>query len=158
MLSEPLCKRPARFPNVFFFTVYPATPEPVDHSTLLQDCISISGVYQEVLDCVATFEIHLHPMFSADVLAAFTHALDIWDNYVRLVVTASFIGCTDCPLISVFLSLLFDVSSGSGPFWVLESFKGFTEVVFFLFQQMFVEQTVLDLCFKVLITLYLADR
>ena len=98
-------------PNVFFFTVYPVTLESVDHSILLQDCISIFGVYQEVLDCTATFEIHLHPMFSADVLAAFTHALYKWDNYVGLVVTASFVGCTDCPLISVLLSLLFDVSS-----------------------------------------------
>ena len=41
-------KSPTRFPNVFLFTVYHATPEPVDHSTLLQDCISIFGVYQEV--------------------------------------------------------------------------------------------------------------
>ena len=45
------------------------------------------------------------PHVFADVLAAFTHALDIWDNYGGLVVTASFVACIDCPLISVFLSL-----------------------------------------------------
>ena len=28
-------------------------------------------------------------MFSADVLAALPHALNVWDNYVWLVVTAS---------------------------------------------------------------------
>ena len=52
-------------PNIFFITVYPATPEPVDHSTLWQDDISIFGVYQEVLDGVSSFEKHFYPMFSA---------------------------------------------------------------------------------------------
>ena len=56
MFSEPLCKGSAKFPNIFFITVHPATPEPVDHSTLLQDGVSIFGVYQEVLDGVASFK------------------------------------------------------------------------------------------------------
>ena len=43
-------------PNIFFITVHPATPEPVDHSTLLLDGISIFGVYQEVLDGVTSPE------------------------------------------------------------------------------------------------------
>ena len=110
MFSGPLCKRSAKFPNIFFITVHPATPKPVDHSTLLQDGISIFGVYQEVLDGVASFEKYFYPMFSADVFAALTHALDVWDNYVGLAITASFVGVIDCPLISV--CLLFDVGSG----------------------------------------------
>ena len=105
VLSEPLGKSSARFTNIFFITVHLATPEPVDHSTPLQDGISIFGVYQEVLDGVSP------PMFSADVFAALTHALDIWDNYIGLVVIASFVGVINCPLISVSHLLLFDISS-----------------------------------------------
>ena len=55
VLFEPLCKSPARLPCVFFFTVYPSTSEPVDHCTLLQDGISVFGVYQEVFDCISSF-------------------------------------------------------------------------------------------------------
>ena len=112
MLSEPLCKSPARFPYVFFFTVYPATPEPVDHSTLLQDGVSVFGVYQEVLYGITSFEIHVNPMFSKNIFAALPHALNVWDNYVWLVVIASFVGCVGCPLISV--CLLFWMNVGSG--------------------------------------------
>ena len=86
MFSEPLCKCSARFLNIFFITVHPATPEPVDHSILMQDGISIFGAYQEVLDGVASFEKHFYPMFSADIFAALTHALDVRDNYMGLVV------------------------------------------------------------------------
>ena len=96
---------------IFFITIHPATPEPVDHSTLLQDSITVFGVYQKVLDDAASFEKYFYPMFSADVFAALTHALDIWDNYIRIVVTVSFVGVIDCPLISVCLPLLFDVCS-----------------------------------------------
>ena len=111
VLSEPLCKSPARFPYVFLFTVYPDTPDPVDHSTLLQDGVSIFGVYQ-VLDGVSSFEIHINPMFSANIFAALPHALNVWDNYVWLVVIASFVGCVSCPLISVCLLFLMDVDYG----------------------------------------------
>ena len=100
-----------QIPNIFFITVHPATPEHVDHSTLLQDSISIFEVYQEVLDGVASFEKHLYPMFSVDVFATLTHALDVWDNYIGLVVTASFVGVIDCPLISLCPPLLFDIGS-----------------------------------------------
>ena len=54
---------------------------------------------------------HFYPLFYADVFAALIHALDVWDNYIGLVVIASFVGVIDCPLISVGLYLLFDVSS-----------------------------------------------
>ena len=33
----------------------------------------------------------------------------VWDNYIGLVVTATFVGVIDCPLISVCLPLLFNV-------------------------------------------------
>ena len=87
-------------------------------------------------------------MFSADVLAAFTHALYIWDSYVGLVVTASFVGCIGCPLISVFRSLLVDISSSYGPFWLLASFEGFFQLAFFIFQQMFIGTDCLDSVFQ----------
>ena len=54
--------------------------------------------------------------------AALTHALDVWDNYIGLVVIASFVGVIVCPLISVCLLFLLDVSSVLGPFWILASF------------------------------------
>ena len=63
VFSEPLCKCSAWFPNVFFITVHPATPEPVDHTTLLQDGVSVFGVCQEVLDGIVSFEIHFYFMF-----------------------------------------------------------------------------------------------
>ena len=112
VFSEPFCKCSAWFPNVFFITFHSATPEPADHSTLLHNGISVFGVYQEVLDGVASFEIHFHPMFYADGFAALIHALDVWDNYVGLVVTACLVCVFDYPLISACLLLLFDVGSG----------------------------------------------
>ena len=58
----------------------------------MQDVIYVLGVHQEVPDGMASIEIHFNPMFSVDVLAALTHALDIWDHCMRLVVTACLIG------------------------------------------------------------------
>ena len=107
MLSEPLCKSPARLPYVFFFTVYPATPEPVDHSTLLQDGVSVFEVYQAVLNGIPSFEIHINPMFSANIFPAIPLSLNVCDNYVWPVV-----GCVGCPLISVCLLSLIDIGSG----------------------------------------------
>ena len=93
---------------IYFITVHPATPEPIDHSTLLEDDISVLGVYQEVLDGVTFFEKHFYPMFSADAFAALTHALYVWDNYIWLVVTAWLVCVFGCPLISACL-LLFNL-------------------------------------------------
>ena len=114
VFSEPLCKCSAWFPRIFFITVHPATPQSVDHSTLLQDVIFVFGVHQEVLDGMASFEIHFNPIFSADVFAALTHALDIWDYYVRLVVAGLSYLCFNYPLIFTGLLVLFNVGSGSG--------------------------------------------
>ena len=71
--------------------------------------VSILGVYQGVLDGIASFEIHFNPMFSADVLAAFTHALDIWDHNVGLVVTICVVLVLISPLVSsIPVLLLYD--------------------------------------------------
>ena len=82
------------------------------HSILLQDGISVLGVHKEVLDGVSSSEKHFYPMCSADVFAALTHTLYIWDNYIWLVVIACFVAVTGCPLISVCPFLLFDISCG----------------------------------------------
>ena len=95
------------FPNVLLLTVHPATLVPVDHTTFLQDGVPIFGVYQEVPDGIASFEIHFNPMFSADVLAAFTQALHIWDHYVGL-----FAVCVSLVLVGpLFVFILIDVDS-----------------------------------------------
>ena len=75
-------------------------------STILQDVIFVLGVHKEVLAGIASFEIHFNPMFSADVFVALTHALDVWDHYVRLVVNA----CLTC----VFACLLLLFNAGPG--------------------------------------------
>ena len=102
----------AQLPYIFFITVHTATLESVDHSTLLKDLTFVLGVHQEVLDGTASFEIHFNPMFSTDVFAALTHPLDVWDHYVRLVVTACFICVFACPLISTGLLILFNAGPG----------------------------------------------
>ena len=61
---------------------------------------------------MASFEIHFNPMFSADVLTALTHALDIWDHYIRLVVAACLNCVPICPLIYIGLLVLFNDGFG----------------------------------------------
>ena len=72
----------------------------------------VLGVHQEVLDGIASFEIHFNPMFSADVSAALTHALDVWDHYVRLVATVCLICVFACHLICTGLLILFNACPG----------------------------------------------
>ena len=45
-------------------------------------------------------------MFSADVLAALSHALDIWDHYVGLAVTACVVLVLVSPLVGSIIVLL----------------------------------------------------
>ena len=87
-------------------------------------------MYQEVSDGVASFEIHLHPMFPADVLAAFTQALYVWDNYIWL--TGVCVVTSVGPLFVVLL-VLFDVHSVQSPSWVLTSSQYFIKVLFLFF-------------------------
>ena len=104
---EPFCKFSFWFSSVPILTVHPSTLVPVDHSTLLQDGVPIFGVYQEVPDGVASSEIHFNPMFSADVFAAFTHALHRWDCYV---------GCLAACVVLVLIGPLFGSIFASGQF------------------------------------------
>ena len=67
-------------------------------------------MYQEVFDGVASFEMYSNPMFSADVLATFTHALYIWDHYVGLAVTVCVVLILFSPLVSSVHVLLVDVN------------------------------------------------
>ena len=67
-------------PHVLFLTVHHSTLVPVDYPTPLQDGVSIFWVYHEVPDGVASSEMHFNPMFSADVLAAFTHVFEGVDS------------------------------------------------------------------------------
>ena len=60
---------------------------------------------------MASFELHFNPMFSADVFVALNHALDIWDHYVRLVVTACLSCVFICPLTCTGLLVLFHAGS-----------------------------------------------
>ena len=41
-------------------------------------------MYQEIFDGAASLEIHLNSMFTADVLAALTHAFYVWYYNVEL--------------------------------------------------------------------------
>ena len=68
---------------------------------------------------MASFEIHFNPISSAYVLAALTHALDIWDHYIRLVVIACISYVLICPLICIGLLVLFNAGSGYSQLWVL---------------------------------------
>ena len=97
--------------SMYSSSVCPATLKPMDHSTLLQDGISVFWAYQEVLDGITSFEVHINPMLSTNVLTALPHALNVWDNYVWPVVVAFLVGCIGCPLISVNLLSLMDVGS-----------------------------------------------
>ena len=76
------------------------------------------GVYQEVLDSIASFEIHFNPMFSADVLAALTHTFNIWDNYVGLV-TVCVVLVLARPLVSSIVVLVLYVYPVYSPCWIL---------------------------------------
>ena len=63
-------------------------------------------MYQEVPDGLASSEIYFNTMFSADVLAAFTQALHIWDHYIGL-----FAVCIGLVLVSpLFVFILIDVN------------------------------------------------
>ena len=81
---------------------------PVNYYTLLQYGVLVFRTYQEVSDGITSSEIHFYPMFPADVLAAFTHALYAWDHNVRLFATCVVVLAG--PLF-VFLLVLFDVDS-----------------------------------------------
>ena len=80
--------------------------------------MSVLGVYQEVLDHIASSEMHLNTTFSANVLAAFTHSFNIGHHYVGLVIT----GICIVPGVAGSVGfLLFDIGPTQSPYRVLAS-------------------------------------
>ena len=78
----------------------------------------------------APFEIHSNPMFSADVLAALTNALDIWDYYIRLVVAA----CCNCVLVSPLFYVGFLLLCNAG---LVKAHSGYLYLLNVMFQVIF---------------------
>ena len=76
----PFLKRCRWFSYVFILTGNPVTPKPINHTALLCDSIFVFWWHQEVLKRCSSFKVYLYSIFLADVLAAFTGALCIW-NY-----------------------------------------------------------------------------
>ena len=72
MFLEPFTKHSWGLSNIFLITIHPVTLVSVDDSTLLLDWIFVFWSHQEVLDCGASFEVHLYPKLSANVLDALT--------------------------------------------------------------------------------------
>ena len=70
MFLEPFSKSSRGLSNIFLITVHPVTMITVDDSTLFLDWIFVLGRHQEVLDGSASFTMHLHPKFSANVFDA----------------------------------------------------------------------------------------
>ena len=161
MFYEPFCKCVARFPNILFLTVHSATVVSADHPIFLKDDVFIFGVYQGGLDGIASFEVHFNTIFSADVLAVLTHSLYIWYHYVRLYCCY----CLCCSCYYQNLGWFYCCSSVlyfalfKAPYWIL--------CIFWVpllrwssssLSSWLLEQTVLALCLRVLITLNVADR
>ena len=67
---EPFSKSSKGLSNIFLITVHPVTMITVDDSTLFLDWIFVLWRHQEVLDGSASFTMHLHPKFSANVFDA----------------------------------------------------------------------------------------
>ena len=65
MFLEPFIKSSQGLTNIFLITIHPVTLVSVDDSTLFLDWIFVFGSHQEVLDCGASFKIHLYPKLSA---------------------------------------------------------------------------------------------
>ena len=89
VFSQPFSKSSAWFPNIFFFTVYPATLISVDHPTFLEDGVFVLKMYQEIPDGTASFKVDSNAMFPADGVAAVTHSCNIGHHYLGLDVAES---------------------------------------------------------------------
>ena len=123
MFPKLFCKSSAWFPNIFFFTVHPATFVSVDHPTFPEDGIFVFGVYQKVLDGTASVKVHFNAIVPADVLAALNHSLTIGHHYVGLAVVEAHVVLV---VIGIFV--------GSVGFLLLKLalFKAHTEYLHFL--------------------------
>ena len=97
-------------------------------------------------------------MLPADVFAALTQSFHIGHHnigFVLLVVIRVYIGVIVHGSVNLLASNACPVQS---PYWVLAIIQCFLQVILFLPQQLLIEQTIITLCLRVLITLYLADR
>ena len=111
MLFESFSKLAARFTNVHFPAFLPCILESIYHLTVLEDGIFVLWVDQEVSDDIASHELHLYAMFSADVLTALTQPPGVRHYYVDvhfcgglfLVLLEQFVGLFD--LLLLILSL-----------------------------------------------------
>ena len=152
VFPESFSKCSAWLPYVFILTVHPTTLVPVYHPTFLQYVIFVFWVDKELPDGIGPFEVHFNVMSSADVLAGFTQSLHIGHHYVWLVV----IGGTVCLFFLfwfLFICSLFKAHAG-----YLQLLRALLMWSSSSFSSWWLEQTVLALCLKVLMTLYLADR
>ena len=84
MFFEPFFKSSWGLSNVVFITLHPVTFVSVDDSTFLLYRIFIFGSHQEVLDGSASFEVHFHPIFAANLLNALTELTVVRHYYVWL--------------------------------------------------------------------------
>ena len=154
VLSEPLCKSPARPPYVFFSTVYPTTLEPIDHSTLLQDGVSVFWVYQEVLDGFPSFEIHILQIFLQLSTMPWMYGTTM---YGLLLLPLLLVVLVVPWLVFVFF-LWWMLALDRAQFGYLHLFRALLRWSSSSCSRCWLEQTVFALCFTVLITLNLADR
>ena len=83
MFFEPLTKGSRGFTNVFLIPLHPVTLISVDDPTFFLNGILIFWGHQEVFDCVASLEVNLHPIFTANFLHDLTDPLIVGDYYVR---------------------------------------------------------------------------
>ena len=83
MFFEPLTKGSRGFTNVLLITLHPVTLISVDDPTFFLNGILIFRGHEEVFYCIASLEVHLHPIFTAGLLHALTYPLIVGDHYVR---------------------------------------------------------------------------
>ena len=109
--------------------------------------------------CCLLWKKHFYPVFSADVFAALTHAFYICDNYIYglflLPDLFVFLVVPWLLLLFFFCLMLALVRAHSGYLHLLRALLRWSS---FSFSRWLLEQTVLAVCFKVLITLNVADR
>ena len=72
MLFKSSSKSPSRLTHVFLVTLLSSHTYIYTWQIFLCDCVFILGGHQEDLDCIASFEVYLYPLFAPHVLKAFT--------------------------------------------------------------------------------------
>ena len=65
MFFEPLTKGSRGFTNVLLIALHPVTLISVDDPTFFLNGILIFRGHEEVFYCIASLEVHVHPIFTA---------------------------------------------------------------------------------------------